>query len=121
MTAHKWQFVARFRYHVFGWQPDKTLQRIKEALSGIKRVAKKEPELAVAGAVLFYKKFHPPSNRSQWADEFMPSVEQVSKASGYAHFKGSSAYLTSLHTAERYEELLAMLEKSYLRGWWYRQ
>jgi hypothetical protein len=28
----------------------------------------------------------------QWADEFRPSVEQVSQASGYAYFKGSSAY-----------------------------
>ena len=63
MTAHKWQFAARFRYHAFGWQSDKPLQRIKEALSGIKRVAKKEPELAAAGAVLFLKKFHLPSNR----------------------------------------------------------
>ena len=53
MTAHKWQFVARFRYHAFGWQSDKPIQRIKEALSEIKRVAKKEPEL---GAVLFLEK-----------------------------------------------------------------
>ena len=53
MTAHKWQFVARFRYHAFGWQSDKPIQRIKEALSEIKRIAKKEPELAAAGAVLF--------------------------------------------------------------------
>jgi hypothetical protein len=53
MTAHKWQFTARFRYHAFGWQSDKPIQRIKEALSEIKQVAKKEPELAVAGAVFF--------------------------------------------------------------------
>jgi hypothetical protein len=59
MTAHKWQFVARFRYHAFGWQSDKPIQRIKEALSEIKRVAKKEPELAAAGAVLFLEKISP--------------------------------------------------------------
>jgi len=41
MTAHKWQFAARFRYHAFGWQSDKPIQRIKEALSEIKLVAKK--------------------------------------------------------------------------------
>jgi len=35
------------------WQSDKPIQRIKEALSEIKLVAKKEPELAAAGAVLF--------------------------------------------------------------------
>ena len=54
MTALKWQFVARFRHHAFGWQSDKPIQRIKEALSEIKRVGKKEPELAVAGAVVFF-------------------------------------------------------------------
>ena len=59
MTAHKWQFVARFRYHAFGWQSDKPIQRIKEALSEIKRVVKKEPELAAAGAVLFLEKISP--------------------------------------------------------------
>ena len=190
MTAHKWQFAARFRYHAFGWQSDKPIQRIKEALSEIKRVAKKEPELAAAGAVLFLEKIAPaieqvdsssgaigsmvnraidtlvpiiakasvaPSIRqqwlqrlwqalqddnvpyieglgdywgelcvgaecaSQWADEFSPAVEQVVQASGYAYFKGSSAYLSSLYAAGRHEELLAMLEKPYFSGWWYRQ
>lgn len=190
MTAHKWQFAARFRYHAFGWQSDKPIQRIKEALSEIKRVVKKEPELAAAGAVIFFEKISPaigqvdsssgaigamvnraidtlvpiiakapiaPSVRqqwlqrlwqalqddnvpyieglgdywgelcanaecaSQWADEFRPAVEQVSKASGYAYFKGSSAYLSSLYAAGRHEELLAMLEKPYFSGWWYRQ
>ena len=189
MTAHKWQFAARFRHHAFGWQSDKPIQRIKEALSEIKQVAKKEPELAAAGAVLFLEKIAPaieqvdsssgaigtmvnraidtlvpiiakaaraPSIRqqwlqrlwqalqddnvpyieglgdywgelcadaecaSQWADEFRP-LEQVSQASGYAHFKGSSAYLSSLHAANRHEELLATLEKPYFSGWWYRQ
>jgi hypothetical protein len=51
----------------------------------------------------------------------MPAVEQVSKASGYTYFKGSSAYLSSLYAAGRHEELLAMLEKPYFSGWWYRQ
>ncbi|MGZ8236466.1 MAG: hypothetical protein ACXWTY_01160 [Methylobacter sp.] len=59
MTAHKWQFAAHFRYHAFGWQSDKPIQHIKEALSEIKRVAKKEPELAAAGAVLFLEKISP--------------------------------------------------------------
>jgi hypothetical protein len=69
MTVHKWQFVARFRYHAFGWQSDKPLQRIKEALSEIKRVVKKEPELAAAGAVLFFEKIS-------------PAIEQVDSSSG---------------------------------------
>ena len=190
MTAHKWQFVARFRYHAFGWQSDKPLQRIKEALSEIKQVAKQEPALAAEGAVLFLEKISPAIEQvdsssgaigslvsgaidtlvpiiakasvaasirqqwlqrlwqalqddnipyierlgdywgelcadaecaSQWADEFRPSVEQVAQVAGFAYFKGSSAYLSSLYAAGRHEELLAMLEKSYFSGWWYRQ
>jgi len=193
MTTHKWQFVARFRYHAFGWQSDKPLQRIKEALSEIKRVAKQEPALAAEGAVLFLEKISPAIEQvdsssgaigsmvsraidtlvpiiakasvaasikqqwlqrlwqalqddnipyierlgdywgelcadaecaSQWADEFRPSVEQVeqvAQVAGFAYFKGSSAYLSSLYAAGRHEELLAMLEKSYFSGWWYRQ
>ena len=69
MAAHKWQFVARFRYHAFGWQSDKPIQRIKEALSEIKRVAKNEPELAAAGAVLFLEKI-------------APAIEQVDSSTG---------------------------------------
>ena len=59
MTAYKWQFATRFRYHAFGWQSDKPIQRIKEALSEIKQVAKQEPALAAAGAVLFLEKISP--------------------------------------------------------------
>ena len=190
MTTHKWQFVARFRYHAFGWRSDKPLQRIKEALSEIKQVAKQEPALAAEGAVLFLEKISPAIEQvdsssgaigslvsgaidtlvpiiakasvaasirqqwlqrlwqalqddnipyierlgdywgelcadakcaSQWADEFRPSVEQVAQVAGFAYFKGSSAYLSSLYAAGRHEELLAMLEKSYFSGWWYRQ
>ncbi len=69
MTAQKWQFAARFRYHAFGWQSDKPLQRIKEALSEIKRVAKTEPEVAATGAVLFLEKIS-------------PAIEQVDSSSG---------------------------------------
>jgi hypothetical protein len=69
MTAHKWQFASRFRYHAFGWQSEKPIQRIKEALSEIKRVARKEPELAAAGAVLFLEKI-------------APAIEQVDSSSG---------------------------------------
>lgn len=190
MTAHKWQFTTRFRYHAFGWQSDKPIQRIKEALSEIKLVAKHEPALAAAGAVLFLEKISPAIEQvdsssgaigsmvnraidtlvpmiakaavtppirqqwlqrlwqalqddnipyieqlgdywgelcadaecaSQWADEFSPSVEQVSQASAYAYFKGSSAYLSSLYAAGRHEELLETLEKPYFKGWWYRE
>jgi len=69
MTAYKWQFAARLRYHAFGWKSDKPIQRIKEALTEIKQVAKKEPALAAEGAVLFLEKI-------------APAIEQVDSSSG---------------------------------------
>lgn len=69
MTAHKWQFTARFRKNAFSWQSDKPIQRIKEALSEIKQVAKKDPALAGSGAVLFLEKIS-------------PAIEQVDSSSG---------------------------------------
>jgi len=54
MTAYKWQFAPRFRYHAFGWKSDKPIQRIKEALTEIKQVAKKEPALAAAKVRFFF-------------------------------------------------------------------
>lgn len=55
----KWQFATRFRHRAFGWKSDKPIQRIKEALTEIKLVAKKEPVLAAEGAVLFLEKISP--------------------------------------------------------------
>jgi len=69
MTTYKWQFVPRFRRHAFGWQSDKPIQRIKEALIEIKLVAKKEPVLAAEGAVLLIEKIS-------------PALEQVDSSSG---------------------------------------
>jgi hypothetical protein len=69
MTAYKWQFATRFRYHAFGWKSDKPIQRIKEALTEIKQVAKKEPALAAEGAVLFLEKI-------------ASAIEQVDSSSG---------------------------------------
>ena len=69
MTSYKWQFAPRFRQNAFGWKSDKPIQRIKEALTEIKQVAKKEPALAAEGAVLFLEKI-------------APAIEQVDSSSG---------------------------------------
>lgn len=188
MSAHKWQFGSRFRRHAFGWRSDTPIQRIKEALSEIKQVARKEPVLAAEGAVLLLEKLSPaleqvdsssgalgsavnkaiealvpiiakaevdasvrqrwlqrlwaalqadempyieqlgdswgelcltPALASHWADEFLPTLEQVwsPTASGHGFFKGASACLASLHTAGRHDELLALLEKAPFKWW----
>lgn len=59
MTNPKWQFAPRFRRNAFGWKSDAPIQRIKEALSEIRQVARKEPVLAAEGAILLLEKLSP--------------------------------------------------------------
>jgi len=68
-ATHKWQFTARFRRHAFGWRSDTPIQRIKEALTEIKQVARKEPVIAAEGAVTLLEKLS-------------PALEQVDSSSG---------------------------------------
>ena len=68
-AAHKWQFRARFRRRAFGWKSQPAIQRVKEAVSEIKKVARKDPVLAAEGAVLFLEKVS-------------PALEQVDSSSG---------------------------------------
>ena len=69
MPPHKWQFASRFRRNAFGWKSDTPIQRIKEALTEIKQVARKEPILAAEGAVTLLEKLS-------------PALEQVDSSSG---------------------------------------
>ena len=68
-TTQKFQFAPRFRRRAFGWKSNTPILRIKEALTEIKAVAKKEPVLAAEGAVLFLEKL-------------APAIEQVDSSSG---------------------------------------
>ena len=68
-TIYKWQFAPRFRRAAFGWKSTTPIQRIKEAVTEIKGIAKKEPALAAEGAVLFLEKL-------------APAIEQVDSSSG---------------------------------------
>jgi hypothetical protein len=56
---YKWIFASRFRRDVFGWRSQVPIQRIKEALSEVRLVSRKDPILAAEGAVLFFEKYHP--------------------------------------------------------------
>ncbi|HRQ06106.1 MAG TPA: hypothetical protein PK580_09110, partial [Nitrosomonas halophila] len=69
MTTHKWQFTSRFRRNAFGWRSDLPIKRIKEALTEIKQVARKEPVLAAEGAIALLEKLS-------------PALEQVDSSSG---------------------------------------
>lgn len=68
-TNHKWTFKARFRRHAFGWRSQPAIQRIREAVSEIKKVARKDKLLAAEGAVAFLERLS-------------PAIEQVDGSSG---------------------------------------
>lgn len=57
--VHKWEFRARFRRRAFGWRSQTAIKRVKEAISEIKKVARKDQVLAAEGAVLFLEKVSP--------------------------------------------------------------
>ena len=59
MSAYKWEFAPRFRRNAFGWRSDLPIKRIKEALSEIRLVARKEPILAAEGAIVLLEKLSP--------------------------------------------------------------
>ena len=61
--AHKWEFRARFRRHAFGWKSQPAIKRVKEAVSEIKKVARKDQVVAAEGAVLFLEKVSPALER----------------------------------------------------------
>ena len=68
-TTHRWQFKARFRRYAFGWRSQPAIKRVKEAVSEIKRVARKDAILAAEGAVVFFEKLS-------------PAIEHVDSSSG---------------------------------------
>ena len=69
MTAPKtpappWAFRARFRRTAFGWKGSKlAIERIHEALTEIRAVARQDPATAAEGAVLFLEKLSPALNQ----------------------------------------------------------
>jgi len=68
--VHKWIFPARFRAGGYSWKSSRlACQRLREAVSEIKKVAKKDPVLAAEGVVRLIEKL--------W-----PAVEHVDSSSG---------------------------------------
>ena len=58
-TLHKWTFPARFRQNAFGWRSQPAITQVKEAVSEITKVARKDPLLGAEGAVLLLRKLSP--------------------------------------------------------------
>jgi hypothetical protein len=178
---YRWEFKARFRRHAFGWRSQPAVQRVKEAVAEVKRVARRDPVLAADGAVTFLERVSPAlenvdsssgaigtavnraidelvavvaaapvdrKTRGAWLDrlwaaheaDVIPYIELLADhwgelcasqelASAWAdelvgvtrmalspdpnlhgHFHGTSACLSALYAAERYEEIVEILK-----------
>jgi hypothetical protein len=69
-SVHKWVFPARFRTGAYSWKASRlACQRLREAVSEIKKVAKKDPLIGAEGAVRLMEKI--------W-----PALEHVDSSSG---------------------------------------
>ena len=69
-SVHKWAFPARFRAGAYSWKASRlACQRLREAVSEIKKVAKKDPLIGAEGAVRLMEKI--------W-----PALEHVDSSSG---------------------------------------
>jgi hypothetical protein len=67
--GHRWEFKTRFRRHGFGWRSGPAIQRVKQAVSEIKKIARADPALAADGAVAFIERLS-------------PAIEHVDSSSG---------------------------------------
>lgn len=56
---HKWEFKPRFRRRAFGWRSQPAVLRVKQAVSEIKKVARKDMVLAAEGAVILLERLSP--------------------------------------------------------------
>ena len=57
--GHIWEFKARFRRHAYGWRSQPAIQRVKQAVSEIKKAARTDPVLAAEGAVTLLERLSP--------------------------------------------------------------
>ena len=178
---YRWEFKARFRRHAFGWRSQPAVQRVKQAVTEIKGVARRDPLLGAEGAVTFLERVSPAlehvdsssgaigtavhhaieqlvpvvagaaadaKTRNGWLDRLwaaheadqMPYIESLAEhwgalcasqqvASAWAdrlvdvtrlalspdpalhgHFHGTSACMSALYAAERYQTIVEILD-----------
>ncbi|MBX9573702.1 MAG: hypothetical protein K2X77_32695 [Candidatus Obscuribacterales bacterium] len=189
LPSYEWEFKPRFRRSAFGWKSHPAITRIKQAVTEIKKVAKKDPVIAAEGAVILLERLSSaieqvdgssgsigsavnnairelvpliadadadPAVRnnwlerlwdaidqddipyienlgdhwgelcaskelaSKWADEMMNAVRLAFSERG-GFFKGSSACLSALVFAERFDDLWQLLEAERHKMWHYQQ
>ena len=188
--AHKWEFKARFRRHASGWRSQPAIQRVRQAVSEIKKVARKDAMIGAEGAVSLLERISPAlehvdsssgaigvavnnaiaelvpivagatadaKTREAWLERLwaaheadqIPYIEQLADHWGdlcaskelastwadallnitrmalspdknlHGFFHGTSACLSSLYRAERYDETIELLDSDPI--WWYKR
>jgi len=189
---HKWIFPARFRTGAYSWKASRLAgQRLREAVSEIKKVARKDPVHAAEGAIRLMEKLWPALEHidtssgalgsavnkaldalipiivkapaddktrdkwlarlwqamaddgvdylssvgdrwgeicgskevaGRWADELLPTVRSCwTDPNPGAYFHGTTACLSCLLVAGRYQKLLELLELDRHPMWHYRR
>jgi len=187
---HKWIFPARFRKNAYGWKGSRlACNRLKEAVSEIRKVNRKDPLLGADGAIKLMEKLWPslqhidtssgalgtavynamvvlvdivvkapadeklrlkwldrlweafsddgvgyldvlgerwgevcgsPEIASKWAGELLPIVQitwEETKQGSFSYFQGTSACLSCLLAAGRYQELLDLIDMAPHISW----
>jgi hypothetical protein len=59
VIQYTWEFKPRFRRHAFGWKSQPAIQRLKQAVSEIKKAANHDPVLGAEGAVILLERLSP--------------------------------------------------------------
>ena len=54
--THRWIFLSRFKVGGFGWRSELPIKRIREAVSEIKKAARKDKIVGAEGAVIFLER-----------------------------------------------------------------
>ena len=190
-SSHKWAFASHFRRQAFGWRSALPIQRLKEAVTEIKRTVRTDPILAADGAVLLLEKLSPaleqvdsssgalgsavnraidvlvpiiaapdvtesvrqawlerlfdalqedrmpyieylgdfwgqlcvtPSIASAWAERLLGTTTRVLGPDGHGEFfTGTTACLSALYGAQRYDELIRLVDSARFNWWHYRR
>ncbi|MFZ4580274.1 MAG: hypothetical protein ACOYOB_17970 [Myxococcota bacterium] len=68
-AGYAWEFKPRFRRNAFGWKSQPAAVRVRQAVSEIKKVARRDAMLGAEGAVLFLERV-------------APALEQIDGSSG---------------------------------------
>lgn len=126
-----WEFRARLRRHAFGWRSQPAVQRVKQAVSEVKAVARQDQKTRErwldrlwaaheADKIPYVERLADHWGElciskevaSRWADELLGITRMALSPDPklHGHFRGTAACLSALYTAVRYGEIVDILQ-----------